>query len=81
MYIHMFAFRWKAGVTAEQKARVVTEIKALQGRIPGLEKTYVGLNDSPRGQGFELGGVMQFADKRPWMRMVGTLYTRDCWNG
>jgi hypothetical protein len=63
MYIHMFAFRWKAGVNAAQKMRVVTGIQQLQGQIPGLEKTFVGLNDSPRGQGFELGGVMQFKDK------------------
>jgi Stress responsive A/B Barrel Domain len=63
MYIHMFAFRWKPGVTQEQKARVVSEIKELQGQIPGLERTFVGENDSPRGQGFELGGVMHFKDK------------------
>jgi hypothetical protein len=63
MYVHMFAFRWKTGVTREQKTRVVEGIKNLQGKIPGLEQTYVGENDSPRGQGFELGGVMLFKDK------------------
>jgi len=63
MYIHMFAFRWKPGVTQEQKGRVVTAIHGLQGQIPGLAETAVGENISPRGQGFELGGVMKFADK------------------
>jgi hypothetical protein len=63
MYIHMFAFRWKPGVTEEQKQRVIAGIRALQGQIPGLVETAVGMNISPRGQGYELGGVMKFADK------------------
>ncbi len=63
MYIHMFAFRFKAGVTEVQKERVVTEIGKLQSEIPQVLEWWVGRNDSPRGQGFELGGVMKFADK------------------
>ena len=63
MYLHMFAFRWKPAVTEEQKRRVVTEIRALQGQIPGLLETLVGMNISPRGGGYELGGAMKFADK------------------
>jgi hypothetical protein len=59
----MFAFRWKPGVTQEQKTRVIAEIRGLQGQIPGLLETAVGMNISPRGQGYELGGVMKFADK------------------
>jgi Stress responsive A/B Barrel Domain len=63
MVIHSFVFRWKAGVTAEQKLRAQTEIRALQGQIPGLLETYVGVNFSPRAQGYELGGVMKFTDR------------------
>ena len=63
MYIHMFAFRWKPGVTDPQKRRVMAEIRNLQGKIPGLVETWVGVNISPRGRGYELGGVMKFADK------------------
>ena len=63
MYIHAFAFRWKPGVTEQQKERTATEIRKLQGQIPGLLETYVGRNISPRGQGYELGGVMKFSDK------------------
>ena len=63
MCIHVFAFRWKPGVTEDQKQRVISEIRALQGQIPGLLETYVGKNFSPRGQDYELGGVMKFADK------------------
>ena len=63
MYIHMFAFRWKLGVTEDQKQRVISEIRKLQGQIPGLMETSVGVNVSPRGLGYELGGVMKFADQ------------------
>lgn len=63
MVIHTFAFRWKPSVTDEQRLRVVQEIRALQGQIPGLVETSVGVNISPRSQGYELGGVMKFADR------------------
>lgn len=63
MYIHVFAFRWNPGVTEEQKLRVMSEIRNLQGQIPGLLETWVGVNISPRGHGYELGGVMKFADR------------------
>jgi stress responsive alpha/beta barrel protein len=63
MFVHMFAFRWKPGVTEEQKRGVITEIRRLQGQIPGLVETSVGVNISPRAQGYELGGVMKFADQ------------------
>ena len=62
MVIHTFAFRWKAGVTEDQKGRG-EEIRALQGQIPGLLETWVGMNFSPRSQGYGLGGVMKFADR------------------
>jgi hypothetical protein len=63
MYIHVFAFRWKPEVSEEQKDRVISEIRKLQGQIPGLLETSVGKNISPKGQGYELGGVMKFSDR------------------
>lgn len=63
MIVHIFAFRWKAGVTEEQKARAIAEIRDLQGRIPGLLETVVGINFSPRSQGYALGGTMKFTDR------------------
>jgi len=54
MYIHMFAFRFKAGVTEEQKRKIVPEIRKLQSEIPEVLESWVGWNDSPRGQGYEL---------------------------
>ena len=50
-------------MTAEQRQRVIAAIRNLQGRIPGLEETWVGTNFSPRSQGNELGGVMKFANR------------------
>jgi hypothetical protein len=63
MVIHTFSFRWKPGVTDEQRHRVIAAIRNLQGRIPGIEEAWVGTNFSPRSQGYELGGVMKFATR------------------
>jgi hypothetical protein len=59
----MFAFRFKAGVSEEQKKRMVVEIQELKRQIPEVLESWVGRNDSPRGQGYELGGVMKFSNK------------------
>ena len=68
MFIHVFAFRWQPGVTAVQKEKAAAAIQALQGQIPGLLETYVGTNVSPRGQGYEFGGVMKFEDQGAFER-------------
>lgn len=62
MMIHMFAFRWKAVATEADKNRAIAEISAFRGKIPGLLEVYVGKNVSPRGAGYETGGVMKFTD-------------------
>jgi hypothetical protein len=46
-----------------KKEQAVSVIRNLQGHIPGLLNTWVGPNISPRSQGYELGGVMQFSDR------------------
>jgi hypothetical protein len=58
----MFAFRFKPGVTDTKKDEIVAAIQNLQKEIPGILETWIGRNVSPRGQGYELGGVMKFAD-------------------
>jgi len=35
----------------------------MPGQIPGLLETWVGVNVSPRSQGYELGGVMKFTGR------------------
>ena len=62
MFIHMFAFRLKAGVTEAQQQRMLREIGELKSHIPLVLEAHVGRNVSPRGQGFVIGGVMKFAD-------------------
>jgi Stress responsive A/B Barrel Domain len=62
MFIHMFAFRFKPNVTSIQKTRVLDEIRTLKDQIPDVQESWVGFNVSPRGQGYELGGAMKFAD-------------------
>jgi hypothetical protein len=73
MFIHTFAFRWKPGVTQDQRIRAIDEIRGLQGQIPGLLETWVGVNVSPRSQGYELGGVMKFADRSALEKYGGHL--------
>jgi stress responsive alpha/beta barrel protein len=63
MFIHMFAFRLKPGVTEAQQQRMLREIRDLKNHIPLILESYVGKNVSPRGQGFIIGGVMKFADQ------------------
>jgi hypothetical protein len=59
----MFAFRFKPGVTQPQKEKIVAEIRKLKNDIPLVLESWVGMNDSPRGAGYEVGGIMKFADK------------------
>ena len=63
MVVHLFGFKWRTGVTEEVTKRVAREIAALQGEIPGLLETYVGVNFSPRSLGYAFGGVMKFVDR------------------
>jgi len=63
MFIHIFSFRWKSGVTGAEKQRVFHEVGGLRTKIPGILDSAVGFNTSPRGQGYEFGGVMKFADR------------------
>jgi hypothetical protein len=63
MFIHMFSFRWREGVTEQQKQRVFEEVKALHTRIPGILDSAAGFNTSPRGKGYEFGGFMKFSDR------------------
>ena len=63
MFIHIFGFRWKEHATDTEKQRAEREIRAFEGRIPGLIDVSVGENLSPRGQGFTFAGLMRFTDR------------------
>ena len=63
MFIHIFGFRWKENATAAEKERAAREIRAFDGKIPGLMDVAVGENLSPRGQGYTFVGLMRFTDR------------------
>lgn len=63
MLIHMFAFRWSAAATDDDKQRSIVEIRAFEGRIPGLIEVRIGTNIAVRGKGYETGGIMKFTDR------------------
>ena len=63
MLIHMFAFRWHADASAADRQRASAAIRAFDGAIPGLLEVHVGMNTTPRGGGYETGGVMKFTDE------------------
>jgi hypothetical protein len=62
MFIHIFGFRWKELATDAEKQLAARDIRAFQGRIPGLIEVSVGENLSPRGQGYTFAGLMKFTD-------------------
>jgi Stress responsive A/B Barrel Domain len=63
MFIHMFAFRLKPGITQAQQDRMIHEIGDLKKHIPLVLESYIGKNVSARGQDFVIGGTMKFADQ------------------
>lgn len=63
MFIHIFGFRWKDHATDAEKARAAHDIRAFQGKIPGLIEVFVGENLSPRGQDYTFAGLMKFPDR------------------
>ena len=63
MFIHIFGFQWKPGVTDADKARAAEAIRAFAGRIDGLLAVHVGENVSPRGRGYAFAGLMTFRDR------------------
>lgn len=63
MLVHLFMFRWRESASEADKAKAVADIQAFEGRIAGLRRLEVGLNTSPKGNGFGLGCAMAFDDK------------------
>jgi hypothetical protein len=53
----------QSGSNGTAKENIVAEIRKLKSEIPQVLESWVGRNESPRGQGYEMGGGMKFADK------------------
>lgn len=63
MVEHVVLFKTKADATDEQKERMISELKALREKIPGIVDLSVGRNFSDRNQGYDIGLVVRFVDR------------------
>src|ERR1041384_3137770 len=63
MIEHVVLFKLSPSATGEQKARMISELKQLREKIPGIVDLSVGSNFSDRSQGFEIGLVVRFVDR------------------
>ncbi len=59
----MFMLRWKVEATGADKDRGLREVRAFEGRIPGLLEVKAGVNFSDRARGHELGAAMKFESR------------------
>jgi len=64
MIRHCVFVKFRADVSAAEKADIYAGLNALVGRIPGLLRADFGPNISPEGvsQGFDDGFIMDLAD-------------------
>lgn len=63
MVEHVVLFKTTPDATDEQKERMIAELGALKGKIPGIVDLSVGRNFSERNQGFDIGLVVRFVDR------------------
>lgn len=63
MIEHLVLFRWTADASAEAITRVMDELRALKGQIPGVRDLTCGENFSPRSQGFTHALVVRLEDR------------------
>lgn len=66
MIRHCVWVKFRPGVGMEERASIYADLKALEGKIDGLERSTFGANVSPEGlgQGFADGFTMDFVDAR-----------------
>ena len=64
--IHVVLFRFRPGAEAASIVRVQEALAALPAAVPAIGRYQDGVNVSPegRGQGYDWGFVMTFADAR-----------------
>ena len=65
MIRHCVFFKFRTGVSADERAEIYAGLNALVGEIDGLLSADFGPNISPEGlgQGFENGFIMDFVDE------------------
>jgi hypothetical protein len=65
MIRHCVFFRFRSGVSADERAEIYAGLDALVGQIDGLVSARFGPNVSPEGlaKGFNDGFIMDFVDE------------------
>lgn len=63
MIEHIVLFRWAEGASPDAVNRVVTELRELKGKIPGILDLSCGTNFCDRAKGYTHGLVVRFADR------------------
>lgn len=65
MIRHCVFFKFRSGVSADERAEIYAGLNALVGQIDGLLSADFGPNISPEGlgQGFDNGFIMDFIDE------------------
>jgi len=63
MIEHIVLFRWTEGASQEAIDSVVTELRQLKGKVPGIVDLSCGANFSDRAKGYTHGLVVRFEDR------------------
>lgn len=63
MFVHIFAFKWKAEATAAQIAAAKTAVVAFKGSCPGLVDVFLGENVSANSPAYTTSAAMMFTDR------------------
>jgi len=63
MIEHIVLFRWTDTATQEAKDKVMTELRKLKNKIPGIVDLSCGANFCDRAKGYEHGLVVRFNDR------------------
>ena len=63
MIEHIVLFRWTESARQEEVGKVMTELRELKGKIPGILDLSCGTNFSERSKGFTHGLVVRFKDR------------------
>jgi hypothetical protein len=63
MIEHIVLFRWTDAASEEAKNNVMTELRKLKNKIPGIVDLSCGANFSDRAKGYTHGLVVRFNDR------------------
>jgi len=63
MIEHIVLFRWTEAASEEAKETVLTELRKLKGKIPGIVDLSCGTNFCDRAKGYTHGLVVRFTDR------------------